>query len=108
MIIELNYQESTEDLQQTITALTTAKVSKKQLILCNKLSAFHSSCCQEDIKALEKESGKPLPGVKCGATFAEMADQLEDLADFVEVIEVIAENDIQLDADDLLLLTEQD
>ena len=37
-----------------------------------------------------------------------MADQLEDLADFVEVIEVIAENDIQLDADDLLLLTEQD
>ena len=35
-----------------------------------------------------------------------MADQLEDLADFVEVIEVIAENDIQLDADDLLLLTE--
>ena len=55
---------------------------------------------------MEKESGKPLPGVKCGATFAEMADQLEDLADFVEVIEVIAENDIQLDADDLLLLTE--
>ena len=37
-----------------------------------------------------------------------MADQLEDLADFVEVIEVIAENDIQLDAEDLLLLTEQD
>ena len=36
-----------------------------------------------------------------------MADQLEDLADFVEVIEVIAENDIQLDADDLLLLTEE-
>merc|ERR1712227_229858 len=81
----LGNEESTEDLQQTITALTTAK---------------------EDIKALEKESGKPLPGVKCGATFAEMADQLEDLADFVEVIEVIAENDVQLDADDLLLLTE--
>ena len=35
-----------------------------------------------------------------------MADQLEDLADFVEVIEVIAENDIELEADDLLLLTE--
>ena len=104
MTIKLNYQESTEDLQQTITALTTAKVSKKQLIYA--MSVLHSSCCQEDIKALEKESGKPLPGVKCGATFAEMADQLEDLADFVEVIEVIAENDIQLDADDLLLLTE--
>ena len=36
-----------------------------------------------------------------------MADQLEDLADFVEVIEVIAENDIELEADDLLLLTEE-
>ena len=40
---------------------------------------------QENIKNIEQKTGSSLPGVKCGASFSEMAKSLDDLADFIAV-----------------------
>jgi hypothetical protein len=43
---------------------------------------------QTDIAQLETTSGTRLPGVECGASFTEMAEALENLADFVKALDV--------------------
>ena len=42
---------------------------------------------QNDIEELEMRSGTRLPGVECGASFSQMAEALENLADFIEVLD---------------------
>ena len=42
---------------------------------------------KDDIEILEEVSGTHLPGVTCGASFSEMAEALENLADFVEALD---------------------
>ena len=42
---------------------------------------------QVDIENLTAVSGTNLPGVECGASFSEMGEALENLADFVEALD---------------------
>ena len=69
------------DLKDTIAALNNAKVTfikvkSEKIKKCN---------LQENIKIIEQKTGSSLPGVKCGASFSEMAKSLDDLADFITV-----------------------
>ena len=45
------------------------------------------SVLQEDIMSLESQTGTSLPGVRCGASFTEMAAALDSLADFLQVLQ---------------------
>ena len=62
----LGNQESVEELERTIQALSQARA---------------------DIKTLESQTGASLPGVDCDASFSEMALALDRLADFVKVVQ---------------------
>jgi len=66
IVAMLGNQESVQELKDTIDALNKA---------------------QDDIEILEEVSGTHLPGVTCGASFSEMAEALENLADFVEALD---------------------
>jgi len=65
IVTMLGNEESVAELKDTIDALDKAKV---------------------DIAELEAKSGTRLPGVECGASFSEMAEALENLADFVKAL----------------------
>merc|ERR1739838_1114815 len=66
IVTMLGNQESVEELNETIEALNKA---------------------QADIEQLESKSGTSLPGVECGASFSEMAEALENLADFIKALD---------------------
>jgi len=66
IVTMLGNQESVEELKETIEALNKA---------------------QTDIEELESKSGTSLPGVECGASFSEMAEALENLADFIKALD---------------------
>ena len=62
----LGNQETVQELERTIEALSKAK---------------------DDIDSLESQTGASLPGVDCDASFKEMALALDGLADFVKVVQ---------------------
>jgi len=66
VVTMLGNQESVEELRETIAALEGA---------------------QTDIEQIEASSGTRLPGVECGASFSEMAEALENLADFIRALD---------------------
>ena len=72
-----------DELKETIEALNKAQVTEnvKNHNFAN-LYLF-----QTDIAKLEANSGTSLPGVECGASFSEMAEALENLADFVAALD---------------------
>lgn len=69
------------DLKDTIAALNNAKVT----FMIVKSTGMKKYDFQENIKNIEQKTGSSLPGVKCGASFSEMAKSLDDLADFITV-----------------------
>jgi len=66
IVAMMGTQESVDELKDTIDALNKAQV---------------------DIENLTAVSGTNLPGVECGASFSEMGEALENLADFVEALD---------------------
>jgi len=66
IVAMMGTQESVDELRDTIDALNKA---------------------QADIENLTAVSGTNLPGVECGASFSEMGEALENLADFVEALD---------------------
>ena len=70
-------------MKETIEALNKAQVTEN---VQNRHSA-NLYLFQTDIAELEATSGTSLPGVECGASFSEMAEALENLADFVAALD---------------------
>ena len=72
-----------DELKETIEALNKAQVTEN--VQNNHFANLY--LFQTDIAELEAKSGTRLPGVECGASFSEMAEALENLADFVAALD---------------------
>ena len=70
-------------MKETIEALNKAQVNRITFIP----TYSNHDLFQIDINQLEAKSGTSLPGVECGASFSEMAEALENLADFIKALD---------------------